>query len=392
MNTKISYDISLLEKCLQKDNATLIGSYEKINSTIKIYFKCSCGNEYSKLFRGIVNDGGLFCKLCCIKNAKIKRIETNRLLFGTDSALQNKDKIEKLKKTNLQKYGVEFVLSSKEITEKRKNTNKNKTSAEKLETIIKQQKSLKNKSIEEQNIIIEKRKNTNLKKYGVTTTLLYPETKIKIKKTLKEKYGVELNISQSKEIQTKIKQKCIEKYGVNNHQSRQEIKDKTKNTNLQKYGVISPMCLVSIQDKVKKTNINKYGVEYALQNPEIHEKSSKKSKKYKNYIFPSGVIKRVQGYEPFALDELLKKFDESQIKIGRKEIPTIKYLSNNSEHIYFPDIFIPHLNMIIEVKSTWTYKCKKDNINLKSKACIDSGYMYELWIYDKKKNKTIVSM
>ncbi len=69
-------------------------------------------------------------------------------------------------------------------------------------------------------------------------------------------------------------------------------------------------------------------------------------------------------------------------------MPRIEYYDNeNVKHYYFPDIFISKDNKIIEVKSTWTYKCKKETNLLKKEACEKQGYIFEFWIYDRKGNK-----
>ena len=39
---------------------------------------------------------------------------------------------------------------------------------------------------------------------------------------------------------------------------------------------------------------------------------------------PSGEIRRIQGYENFALDELIKIYSEDNIKTGKKNIPRVK--------------------------------------------------------------------
>jgi hypothetical protein len=57
---------------------------------------------------------------------------------------------------------------------------------------------------------------------------------------------------------------------------------------------------------------------------------------------------------------------------------------------YFPDIFIPVENKIIEVKSTWTFNKKNQIVIAKCKACILSGFNIEVWIYDHKGNKQII--
>lgn len=100
---------------------------------------------------------------------------------------------------------------------------------------------------------------------------------------------------------------------------------------------------------------------------------------------PSGTIRKVQGYEPFALADLLTTYTEEQIKTDRADVPTIQYETDDGKkRRYFPDIYIPHENRIIEVKSTWTYTCKTDNISQKQTACEAAGYKYETWCYDGK--------
>ena len=102
---------------------------------------------------------------------------------------------------------------------------------------------------------------------------------------------------------------------------------------------------------------------------------------------PSGAVRNVQGYEPFALNELIKQYAEENIKTDRKDIPRIKYQVNEKDKYYFPDIYLPTTNTIIEVKSTWTYKSKSDSIKEKEDATKAAGYNYDIWIYDGKGNR-----
>ena len=116
------------------------------------------------------------------------------------------------------------------------------------------------------------------------------------------------------------------------------------------------------------------------------------SYKKKEYTFPSGRIDNIQGYEHFALDELIinEKIDESDIITGVKNVPTIWYYDeNDKKHRHYVDIFIPSQNRCIEVKSIWTAKKNEHNIFLKQTAANVLGYKYEIWCYDQKRNKTI---
>ncbi len=58
----------------------------------------------------------------------------------------------------------------------------------------------------------------------------------------------------------KIKDVCINKYGVENPFQAEFVKDKTKKTLLKKYGVDHPMRLQETKDKISKTCMDKYGV------------------------------------------------------------------------------------------------------------------------------------
>jgi hypothetical protein len=258
--------------------------------------------------------------------------------------------MNKLKQTNLAKYGVENPLKNAEIKQKA------------TDTII--------------------------SKYGTTNVMLCEEVKEKIKITNNEKYGCDY-ATQSPEVREKTEKTSLEKYGVKCNLMLEANKDQVKKTNLEKYGTEYSLQNEGVKQKGRMTCIEKYGVEYPNQNKEQFEKTQKSSKKYKNYTFPSGAIRRVQGYEPFALSELIKIFTEEQIKTDRADIPTITYNKDGKSKYYFPDIFIPHEKKIIEVKSTWTYKSKLDSIQEKAAATKAAGYNYEIWEYDAKANKII---
>jgi hypothetical protein len=208
------------------------------------------------------------------------------------------------------------------------------------------------------------------------------EIKEQTKRTNLEKYGVvcSMNCEISKE---KAKETCLKKYGVEHSSKSKEVKEKIKKTNLEKYGVEHSSQNKISRIKFKETCLEKYGVEHPSQNQEYMEKIQKNAKKYKEYVMPSGAIRLVQGYEPFALDILLKEFSEEEIVTERKYIPRIPYVVDNKQKYYFPDIYIHHLHKIIEVKSTWTYTINPDKILAKSEATKNEGYLYEIWVIEK---------
>jgi hypothetical protein len=318
---KVRYDRALLDEVLKRDGATLVGEYDTLKRGTVINYICKCGNSYSTQFYSINFGRGALCKKCN-RDIWVKKVsETNRLKFGVDFVLQSEQQKEKAKTTCILKYGVDSTAKVKEFRDKQKETYTKNYGGHPQ----------KNK------IVREKAKSTNLKKYGVEHTFQSKAVKEKIKATTLEKYGVEHN-SQS----------------------------------------------IKVKYKKKETSLAKFGTEHPNQNPEIQEKIQTTAKKYKEFKMPSGEIRKVQGYEPFALNTLLLSYTEEQIKTDRKDVPRVDYEVGGKKRYYFPDIFLPHENKIIEVKSTWTYKCKADNVKQKADACRAKGYAFEFWVYNAK--------
>lgn len=79
----------------------------------------------------------------------------------------------------------------------------------------------------------ELRKQTNLKKYGVTNVSQLQEVKDKKEQKSLERYGVE-NPAQSKEVYNRIKETCLKKYGVESTNSLPSKKEKIKRTKQEK--------------------------------------------------------------------------------------------------------------------------------------------------------------
>ena len=214
------------------------------------------------------------------------------------------------------------------------------------------------------------------------------EVKDKMKETNLKKYGVNYLIH-NKEIHDKQKKTCLEKYGVESLFSSKEIQEQSRKTIIQKYGVDNAAKNKDFHNKMKETNLKKYGVEYPMQNANISEKSLIKCFKSKEFIFPSQKTIKCQGYEPFALDELIKNnISEDNIITNKKNLPIIWYNDvNGNKHRHFVDIFIPSNNLCIEVKSLWTLNISKSNIFLKQESAKELGYNYEIWVYDSTGNK-----
>jgi hypothetical protein len=141
----------------------------------------------------------------------------------------------------------------------------------------------------------------------------------------------------------------------------------------------------SIVKKYESTCMERYGVRNVSQDPIIFDKIVKKSYTGKKYNFKSGKVVRIQGYEGFAIDDLLsEKISEDDLFFG-KNIPTFSYIDdNNTQHVYHPDIFVKSLNLIVEVKSDYTYTKELRKNYLKFCKVVESGYSLRIMIYNDK--------
>ena len=232
-----------------------------------------------------------------------------------------------------------------------------------------------------------KRKNheeTILKIYGSRYIFQVNEIREKVKQTCIKNYNVE-NPSQSETVKERKVKTCMKNYGVAIPLKNKTIYEKVKQTNLKIRGVEHTLQCPKVKEKVKQTNLRIRGVENPSQCVFVQKKKEESKLTFKEYVCPSGKVIKIQGYEYIALNDLFRTFSEDQIVTDRSEIPVIHYVYEDNKHYYFPDIFIPHLNKIIEVKSTWTYSLDVDKIKAKEKSTKEQGYDYEYWICDSNR-------
>lgn len=203
-------------------------------------------------------------------------------------------------KSNLEKYGVEHTSQLKEVTDKR-----TKSRADHVNKI-------------QQHV-----RESLYKKYGAYDVMHIPHILQKIKDTNLKKFGVEFPLQQLKkensEIYQKISQTCINKFGVD-----------------------YPLKNKEVREKIKRTNIQKYGVDNPLKNKEIWKKSqdnrqiSSKSKLENNF-----------------LNYLKLKYEPNDIITQYK----------SKEYPYYCDFYIKSINLYIEIQGHWTHNDHPFDIN-----------------------------
>lgn len=116
--------------------------------------------------------------------------------------------------------------------------------------------------------------------------------------------------------------------------------------------------------------MERYGFKNPMQNDKIFEKTLKNSYHKKNF----NKLKYQGTYE---LDFLIKyeNLDITNYK-------SIEYFYDGKNRKYFPDFYYKEKNLIIEIKSDYTYNIFLEKNLAKRKSCIEQGYNF-IFIIEK---------
>ena len=148
-------------------------------------------------------------------------------------------------------------------------------------------------------------------------------------------------------------------------------------TCLKKYGVKHPFQSKDFQRMCKDRMIEKYGSINPSSIPEFVLKRVKNFSKSKPYRLPSGLITYRQGYEP----QFLKYVFENKL-LREEEIvfnPTpIKFqiIGETFERNYYPDFYIPKLNLVVEIKSDFVRDKLDTYFHEKQATTTRNGFNY----------------
>ena len=171
----------------------------------------------------------------------------------------------------------------------------------------------------------------------------------------------------------------MEKYGSEHYVTSDHCKEQM----MEKYG--SEFFITS--KKYREVMMEKYGAESAMQCPELFRRAQQSSSFFrKAYVTPDGKTYMVLGYEGCAMDDILKEEGIKTMYAGEDpEIPVFQYVGEDDKtHFYYPDIYIPEENRVVEVKSVYTYNRDPEKTLCKALK-VSENYLFELRLYNDKK-------
>lgn len=254
-----------------------------------------------------------YSQTCSTKCSAIKQFGEKQQDMRTVKQKQ-KDEIEKRRNTNLERYGHINVLASNKV------------------------------------------KQIKIKKYGTDKITTTDNFKIKRKHSMLNKFGVEYS-GQSKELIEKRKQTLIEKFGVNSFSKTDEFKQQLINIYQEQFGVDHHMQVHLSKDTIEKLNDRNWLYQQHIINERPISDIAKELK------FDISTL--IEYYKKYNIET--RRFPSSQ---PEKEIKNfimnlgIKLITNTRK-IIFPyelDIYIPSHNLAIEYCGLYWHSSKHERI------------------------------
>lgn len=205
----------------------------------------------------------------------------------------------------------------------------------------------------------------------------------------------------------KATENMMTRYGVPHVSQVPAVKAKWRNTLTARYGVDHPSHVPEFKAKAvaamqatwianhdnqvaktRATCMERFGAPHQMQNATVFKRSQSSLYRTKTHTFPSGRKITYQGYEFHAIHCLLTDplITEDEILSGHDKLKhlSIPYTWNDKQRMYYPDIYLPSLNLMIEVKSTYTWNMSAEQNRQKLLATKAQGYECEVWIINTK--------
>ena len=342
--------IETVRAMFEKEGCELLDEDYKGNRfPVRVKFACGCEGAIA------LSNFSMGTRCSTLECVNKRKAATCVAKYGTHSYMDTSECKERRRASSRGKYGVDFPSQSAESIAKRPE-------------------------------MLAKMRATNLQIYGVPVVSQNAEVMDNMRQTNVERYGVPY-VTQNAEIRERVHQTHQERFGSHSSQNA-DVVAKMHKTNVERYGAPVVLQNAEVREKARQTTIERFGVPNALQNAEVFSKHRSSCYSSKDYTFPSGRVVTLMGYEGLAIDRLLAEgIAEADIEVDARKMPTYNYVGVNAAvHRYFPDIWIAKDNLIVEVKSKYTYEIARDVTELKRQAVEAAGQRYRLMIMDGKGN------
>ena len=174
--------------------------------------------------------------------------------------------------------------------------------------------------------VANKRKQTNIERFGVENPFQSEEIKEKIKAFNYEQYGVP-SYTQTQECKDKMKRTCNERFGCDFYSQTNEYKERFRNTCYEVFGVENPFQSEEIKEKIKETNLKKFNKENYIQSEDY--KIYCRNKFGADSFFQSDEYKRIcndkWGVDNYAQSNEYKERWDGEIGVKSRQTCFLNY-------------------------------------------------------------------
>jgi hypothetical protein len=259
--------------------------------------------QYTGCNNKVSYKNGIF-QQCCSRKCALEYKKESGFYEELSNKLSEKDKnrpleekkqiLEKRKETNRKKFGSDFYFQSDQAKNTIIENNIEKYGTPDPMKVAWEQYKTGIVNGMDLRYMVEKMFETNVKKYGSNTYMETKDFRDKSKETIIEKYGVEY-FTQTDDFKTKSKNTNLEKYGVEYFTQTDEYIKRIKNTMLENYGVDHYSKTDEFKEKYKNTMLKNHGVDHYSKTDEFKEKCEKtclKNYGKKTYLLTDSFIEK----------------------------------------------------------------------------------------------------
>ena len=318
---------------------------------------------------------------------KDKARQTCRENHGVDYPMQSTEVMAKSRETSQEHWGTSHPLQSDEYWTQYWEDHPRKPEKPRYSDLSTEEKA----AIQAERS--ERRKQTNIERYGVenpsqvpefrskavaTTRALYGDDvffrtgtfKERASKTLRERYGVDSPMH-SEEIKSKARETIQERYGVDCTLQNPEVQAKTIATNIEKYGNVSPMKNEKVKQKQRETCLKHYGADNPSKVPELQAK--KQATNMERYGVPDYNQQCIAHIEEWNDKNLFHEVcDRMEMELGRApRISELKDYFNASASSVYTKLHTFECHEILNKATSYIEDMWRHWMQLEGIPCLD---------------------
>lgn len=167
------------------------------------------------------------------------------------------------------------------------------------------------------------------------------------------------------------------------------VRERTITTNQDRYGHDNVGQVPEFKEKGVETCMRVYGHRHSAQHPSVQAKKDQSNSAQRKKVVINGDEYSLNAHEMQAIRDILKNglAREEDVRVGADMVPAFEYMFNGSSvSVYFPDIYLKNLDLIVEVKdlSRFTNDSNEQALSIAKCHAVRKTKPIEIWFYSRK--------